>query len=252
MQNPHPSAPFDHNYALFLDVDGTLADFREDPADVWLSESLLSLLSSLRDALHGALVLVSGRTVEDLDRMIGDRPLCCVGLHGLSHNAHCPLPSHASSAAAGIDALRDACRDFVQQYPGVLLEDKGLGFALHFRRNPQLATTVQEFARQSQQRFARHAGIELLEGKMVMEFRPAGASKGAAVRQLLAQLPFRARVPVFIGDDVTDEDGFVAVNSAGGVSIKCGAGESCATYHLHDVAAVHSWLAQYLDFLLEV
>src|SRR5690606_28451027 len=131
-------------------------------------------------------------------------------------------------------------------YPGVALEDKQLGLALHYRRNPECELAVQSFARKYLQRHAALAGFELLEGKMVVEFRPAGEDKGTAVERLLEQTPFSGRVPVFIGDDVTDEAGFSAVNRLGGVSIKCGAGTTCANYRLSDVASVHLWLAQYL------
>lgn len=250
MQSTHSPAPFDPNYALFLDVDGTLADFRDDPADVWLSESLLLTLTLLCKVLHGALALISGRTVADLDRMIGDRPLFCIGLHGLSRNAHCPALPGAPRVSVEIDALRRACHDFALDYPGVMVENKQLGLALHYRRNPQFEAVVRNFARDYQQRNTR-SGFELLEGKMVMEFRPTGINKGVAVEHLLAQPPFNARVPVFIGDDVTDEAGFAAVNRVGGISIKCGQGDTCASYRLPDVGAVQYWLEQYVTYLTE-
>lgn len=238
-----------HNYAIFLDVDGTLADFQDDPADVFLPVAVLDLLSTLQDQLHGAMALISGRTNEDLARLTAGRSLCCLGLHGMTQNAHCPGGVILPRPSSEIDTLRRHSRIFCQDHPDVTVEDKGLGLALHYRRSPQAQAAVQQFAQDYLQQLSGASDFVVLQGKMVVEFRPAGADKGAGIQRLLQHPPFKERIPLFIGDDVTDEAGFAVVNRAQGVSMKCGAGSTCAQFRLADVAAVRRWLEEYSEYL---
>jgi trehalose 6-phosphate phosphatase len=259
-KSTYSPAPFEPNYALFLDLDGTLAEFHEEPAQVTLSRPVLDLLRVLYDQLEGAIALVSGRSIEDLTRMLEGQPLCCLGLHGLTQNDHCPeavgaLKAAGDSAASfdttEMNELRQASIDFAHCHPGVTVEDKQFALALHYRRSPHWQAAVRQFAHEYLQSRNGRSGFALLEGKMVVEFRPAGINKGVAIARLLKHRPFAGRVPVFIGDDVTDEAGFEAVNAAQGVSIKCGDGRSCAQFRLPDIAAVHRWLEGYSATLSE-
>lgn len=246
-----PPIPFARDYALFLDIDGTLADFQDDPAAVTLPATLLELLSQLQQQTHGALALISGRSVEDLQRLIRGHTLCCLGLHGLTQNACCPGGAIRPLPAAEIATLREQSLTFCQRHPGVTIEDKSLGLALHYRRSPHWQSAVQQFAQGYMRQCRGQSEFVVLQGKMVVEFRPAGADKGKAIARMLQHSPFRHRIPLFIGDDVTDEAGFAVVNRVGGVSIKCGAGPSGAQFRLADVAAVSSWLAEFSCYLAQ-
>lgn len=251
--------PFARNYALFLDVDGTLADFQDDPAAVTLSPTLLELLSRLQHQLRGALALISGRSGPDLQRLTHglmhgqtltkSHDLCCLGLHGLTQNACCPGGAILPLPSAEITPLREQSQAFCQRYPGVRIEDKALGLALHYRSSPQWQSAVQQFAQDYMESRAGHSDFVVLQGKRVVEFRPAGADKGQGIARLLQYPPFSERIPVFIGDDVTDEAGFAVVNRGGGVSVKCGGGPSCAQFRLVDVAAVRDWLTEFSAYL---
>jgi trehalose 6-phosphate phosphatase len=137
--------------------------------------------------------------------------------------------------------MKQALAPVLARHPGLLLEDKGLTLALHYRRAPQLAA----YAHRLMARLAAGAGagLEVQRGKRVAEIKPAGVDKGTAIEEYLREAPFRGRRPVFIGDDLNDEHGFAEVNRLDGISIKVGGGRSIARYRLRDVAAVMRWLA---------
>lgn len=242
-------APFARHYALFLDVDGTLADFHEDPNQVFLPAVVLERLLLLQRQLNGAVALISGRGNPDLERLTGGGPLCCMGLHGLTQNNYCPGGATTLKQSPEIITLRQLSSDFCRGETGVTVEDKEFGLALHYRRSPQSQAAVQQFAQDYLQRRQGESDFVILEGKMVVEFKPAGADKGVGISRLLQHAPFKGRVPLFIGDDVTDEAGFAAVNRARGVSVKCGEGPTRAQYRLPDVAAVRQWLEDYSAWL---
>jgi trehalose 6-phosphate phosphatase len=237
---PTPSV----DWAYFLDVDGTLIDLADTPDAVHIDAALLELIARLHRASGGAVALISGRAIADLQKHLGKLRVPLAGQHGLERrDAAGRLWSHAAPTAAQL-AIKAALAPVLARHPGLLLEDKGLTLALHYRRSPHLAA----YALRLMDRLAATAGagLELQRGKCVAEIKPAGVDKGTALADYLAQAPFKGRRPVFIGDDRNDEHGFAEVNKLKGISIKVGKGASCARFRLRDVAAVRLWLGDAL------
>jgi trehalose 6-phosphate phosphatase len=227
-------------WAYFLDVDGTLIDLAERPDAVHVDTELLDLIARLHRASGGAMALVSGRALSDLNQRLGALHVPLAGQHGLERrDAAGRLWIHAAPPAAK-GAIVDALAPVLARHAGLLLEDKGLTLALHYRRAPHLA----DYAQRLMERLALGAGAELevQHGKCVAEVKPAGIDKGTAVAEYLSESPFQGRRPVFIGDDLNDEHAFAEVNKLDGISIKVGKGVSGARFRLRDVAAVRRWL----------
>lgn len=227
-------------WALFLDVDGTLLHFADRPECVEVSDHLRAVLAALLPGLGGAIALISGRRLGDIDRLFAPLVLPAAGLHGLEHrNAEGVVD--VLGRPEMLDPLRGPLSGFAGMHAGVQLEDKGRAIALHYRRAPEQGAAARHLVGQL---LARHGeGLRVIEGKMVLEIKPALADKGQAVRGFLAEAPFRGRCPVFIGDDTTDEDAFVAVNALGGYSIRVGdLPGTQARFRLADVDAVIAWL----------
>jgi trehalose 6-phosphate phosphatase len=232
-----PPAP-QPDWAYFLDVDGTLIDIADTPDAVHVDAALLDLIARLHRASGGAVALVSGRALADLQRRLGKLRLPLAGQHGLERrDAAGKLHLHRAPRASK-RAIKAALAPVLARHPGLLLEDKGLALALHYRLAPHLAA----YAQRLMARLAADSGLQLQHGKRVAELKPAGVDKGTAVTAYLAEAPFEGRRPVFIGDDLNDEHAFAEVNRRGGVSIKVGRGASCARCRLRDVAAVRTWL----------
>ena len=227
-------------WAFFLDVDGTLLEFADRPSAVRVESELASTLARLHRATGGAVALISGRAVSDVDALFAPLVVPVAGQHGAERRS-ADGRHHRYPALA--DALRPAAKAlaaFSARHPGVFLEDKGMSVALHFRLRPELQDTVTHEV----SRVARALGSAwaIQPGVLVCEIRPGGRDKGVAIAEFLAEPPFAGRVAVFIGDDLTDEDGFMAVNRHGGVSVKVGVGETAARWRLGDEAAVRRWL----------
>ncbi|WP_066094349.1 trehalose-phosphatase [Xanthomonas massiliensis] len=246
--DPCPGHPplLDADCALFLDVDGTLLDFADRPDRVRPAAGLGDILARLHRRLHGALALVSGRPLAELDRLFAPLVLPAAGLHG--HQLR-PTPEIEATppdeVPDALHALHAQAERFAAQHPGVLVEDKGAGLALHWRRCPESGADVQAFARQY---LGQLEGYRLQPGDHVVEFVPSGCDKGAALRAMMDRPPFAGRVPVFVGDDLTDEFGFAAANALGGWSVRVGRRlPTAATYGLDEVAAVHAWLQEQAD-----
>lgn len=233
------------DWAYFLDVDGTLIDIAATPAAAAIDTALLDLLGRLHRASGGAVALVSGRALADLDRRLGACRLPLAGQHGLERRDAAgrlwiqPAPPEAKCA------IRAALEPLLAEHPGLLLEDKGLTLALHYRQAPQLENAVRETM--ARLVAAAGAGLVLQEGKCVVEVKPGGVDKGTAIEDYLREPPFAGRRPVFIGDDLNDEHGFAVINRMQGLSIKVGAGSTCAQHRLADVRAVRAWLAAALE-----
>jgi len=238
---PRPSL----DWAYFLDVDGTLIQLAATPQAVVVGQAMLDLIGNLHQACGGALALVSGRMISDLQQRIGLTQLPLAGLHGLERrDSTGRLWIHAAPPAAK-SAIKATLAPLLARHPGLLLEDKGLTLALHYRQAPPLAAYVHRLMKQWCQ--SAEDKLEIQSGKFVVELKPAGINKGTAIAEYLAESPFKGRPAVFIGDDQNDEPGFAEVNRRDGVSIKVGKGPSCAHFRLPDVAAVHQWLGSALS-----
>jgi len=241
----HRMPPFAADWAFFLDVDGTLLEYAARPHEVRVDAGLLDLLKRLHAAAGGALALVSGRSVEDIDRLFAPLVLPVAGQHGTElRAADGTLRRHAPS----IEKLGRAAAELVRltaAHAGLVLENKGMTFALHYR----LAPGLRMLAEQEMRAIAVALGdaFELQTGKFVVEIKPSGKDKGSAIAEFAARAPFAGRKPVFVGDDLTDEAGFEVVNVAGGHSVKVGPGITQARWHLFDADAVRRWLASYVD-----
>lgn len=236
-----PPPAVDEAWALFLDVDGTLLEFAADPASVQVSDALRTTLERLHRRLDGALALVSGRPLSVLDGLFAPLRLPSAGLHGLErrNGARRAPPPHVPPALARIRAEAER---LVERLPGTLVEDKGVGIGLHWRRAPQHGPAMRTFAERV---LPRLPGYRLQHGDHVVELRPGGADKGDAIAAMLQEPPFQGRTPVFVGDDLTDEHGFAIVNARHGHSVLVGARDnSAAHFALPDVAAVHTWLEE--------
>ena len=225
--------------AFFLDVDGTLLGFEERPEDVVADAALLDILRTLGERSGGALALVSGRMISDLDRIVAPLTLPAGGVHG----AELRFADGRREAAAGtaIAEVRAAAETFVAAHPGLRLEDKGgAAIALHYRQAPGRKDEVRAFLDAT----VTDDALAIQHGKMVAEVKPAGCHKGKAIDALMATPPFAGRVPLFMGDDLTDEHGLATVNELGGVSIKVGAADEAtvARHRLADTSAVHDFL----------
>ncbi|HEX7876652.1 MAG TPA: trehalose-phosphatase [Sphingobium sp.] len=225
--------------ALFLDFDGTLAPIADTPDGVVVDGDLLILLGRLRDALNGRLAIVSGRSVATL-RDLGFGDFLLAGTHGLEF-ANPGARVEAPARLPAIDEAEAAFHAFADDKPGLLVERKSISVGLHFRGAPQWGAKAGEIASALADRLA----LAVQPGKMLFELRPSGADKGSAVHILMARAPMAGGTPLFIGDDVTDEEGFAAAAELGGAGILVGPPrQTLAAFRLEQVAAVRHYLEQ--------
>ena len=233
--------PWDARYALFLDVDGTLLEIAQHPDEVRATPRLRRLLAAASRSLDGALALVSGRSVAGIDRIFAPLCLPAAGLHGLERRDARGRVHYPSGYAERIGAARRGLLDFVESEPGLLLEDKGATLALHYRNAPALEDECRR--RIGIARVVAGDDFHVQPGKMVFELKPSGHDKGTAVMAFMSEAPFAGRKPVFIGDDVTDEDGMTAARQLGGQGLRV------AETFGGDPAAVRAWLQREADLL---
>lgn len=231
--------PIEPSHALFLDFDGTLVDLAPRPEDVRVSDDVIVALARLQDRLEGALAVVSGRPISQIDQFLAPLHLPAAGLHGLEHRFTVNADIVRVEPCPEIRALKGAVRNSGLLEKGVFLEDKGATVAFHYRAVPGMEAAVTRLVEEAVKALP---ALHIIRGKMVVEAKPFASDKGSAVHSFLEHPPFKGRKPIFIGDDVTDEDGIAAAQEAGGIGIKVGDGETCAHYRLADVAAVHDWL----------
>ncbi len=235
-----PPPPLSEHWALFLDVDGTLVPFADDPEQVYVSPHLVRRLDALSSSMDGAIALVSGRRVEMLDQLFSPLRLASAGLHGLQRRRAGEALSRPPGAPAALEEIRLGALELVVGWPGALVEDKGEALALHWRAIPEAAGALKAYAERAVQRLP---GYHLQPGDMVVELRPRHADKGMAIEAFLGEAPFRGRRPVFVGDDLTDEHGFRAVGAHGGLGVLVGdRDDTLARFRLPDITAVHAWL----------
>ncbi len=237
--------PFAADWAFFLDVDGTLLEFAANPQDVQVDADLRKLIAALRTLNGGAVAVVSGRSVADIDRLFAPMVLPAAGLHGIERRSAAGEFRDPQHARAAIDAAADRLAGFAGRSRGLGFEDKGLALALHYRRAPHLRSLAEAEMRAVSAGLG--PGFELQMGKFVVEVRPRGRDKGSAIAEFAAEPPFAGRVPVFIGDDLSDETGFEVVNRLGGHSVKVGPGITRARWRLFDASAVRHWLSTSIE-----
>jgi trehalose 6-phosphate phosphatase len=231
-------------WAFFLDVDGTLLDIAAQPDAVRVDPRVLPTLTRLIKATDGAVALVSGRSVADVEHLFAPLAIAVAGQHGAEHQPH---RGARLSRSPLLDGVAERLREAERRMPGLLLEDKGASLALHYRRRPDL----QEYAEDQMQRAAATLGdrFELQPGSFVYEIKPSGHDKGRAIETFMREPPFAGRLPVFLGDDATDEHGFDAVNRMGGHSVKVGPGPTRARWSLPDSGSARRWLDDYARIL---
>lgn len=229
------------NCAYFFDLDGTLAEIKPHPDQVVVPQTILQLLHRLATQNAGALALISGRSMTELDALATPFRFPLAGVHGAerrdingqTHVVRLPEDVERETAALLQAALA--------KLPGTTLEVKGMAFALHYRQAPEHEVALLALAERVVQTWPQ---LALQPGKCVVEIKPKGTNKGDAIATFMQEAPFAGRTPVFVGDDLTDETGFGVVNRAGGISIKVGSGETQATWRLATVRDVWRWLEQ--------
>jgi trehalose 6-phosphate phosphatase len=228
--------------ALFLDVDGTLIDIAARPTDVVGDTGLLQLLCMLRLRCQEALALISGRSIADLDRITAPERFAAAGLHGFERrNVRGDCLRRAAPAAQKLSEVRRILTQLASTHPQLLIENKDYAVAVHYRQAPHLREVVENAIRSLPE--LQDAGLRVQHGRMVAEVTPSNASKAIALAEFMAEFPFKGRMPVYVGDDVTDESAFEWVNAAGGRSIAVGERQSSsARARLGSVDAVRSWL----------
>jgi trehalose 6-phosphate phosphatase len=230
------------DWAYFFDIDGTLVDIAPTPWEVRLERDLLELLLRLHHATGGAVALISGRSIADIDSLFHGQKLPVAGQHGIERrDSHGNVTRHRLPTGK-LASVRGQLGQIAARHPGLLLEDKELSLALHYRQQPALGSYVHRLMRTVQAEIGPDYSVQL--GKRIVELKPSGRDKGQAVGEFMAEAPFAGRMPVFVGDDVTDEHGFKVVNSLGGYSIKVGRGRSSARWRLAGVEAVRAWLVR--------
>jgi trehalose 6-phosphate phosphatase len=232
--------------ALFLDLDGTLIDIAESPEEVEVPRDLPEMLVQLGQRLGGALAIVSGRTIGTIDGLLAPARLTTAGVHGTEIR----FPGgkvESEPRVPALEAIRAELADFVDRRPPLILEDKITALGVHYRADPRFEPEVEFIMR----RLAAGANgaLTVQPGKMVVEMRASGGGKGRALTTIMARPPFSGRTPIAIGDDLTDEDMFIAANALGGHSIRVGDEDSVthARLRLRDPRHVRRWLRRYLE-----
>ena len=233
-----PTTP--DGWAFFLDLDGTLIDIAERPDAVVVPPELPGLLVRLASRAGGALALVSGRAIATLDRLLAPARLPAAGIHGAEMRF--ADGGQQTLATAGLDAVRLRLSELAALHPELLVEDKGVAIAVHYRLRPELRAGLEAALAAI---VSADASLDLQPGKMVFEVRPAGADKGRALARFLETPPFAGRRPLAIGDDLSDEPMFRAAADKGGLAVRIGADqrETAAAVCLNDTQSLRSWLS---------
>lgn len=232
------------DWALFLDIDGTLLDYAEHPEAVIVSDELRRLLAGLEKKYGGAVAFVTGRSVAMVDRLFAPLLLPAAGVFGLEHRLLPDGPVEITGTVADLEALAD---ELEAEFTGesVVIERKGAVLGVHTRTAPHVLGRATELVESALAQLP--AGYRLLHGNIGFELMPLEAVKGSAIRRFMKAEPFAGRRPVFLGDDTSDEHGFEAVNEAGGMSIRVRpSGPTAAIHTLPGVGDTILWLERQL------
>jgi len=219
--------------ALFLDFDSTLVDLAPQPEDVIVPSGLVATLGALNNYLTGAVALISGRPIEQIDAFLDPLRLPVAGVHGAERRGSDGALNLMSTHP--LQHVEEAALALAAQHPRLRVENKRGSVALHYRQAPELESLCLQAM---QHAVEESPGLTLLRGKMVVEAKPGGASKGHAIEAFLQEPPFAGRMPVFVGDDFTDEVGFSTVQRMRGLGVKVGEGASVAWHRLASPAAL--------------
>jgi trehalose 6-phosphate phosphatase len=233
--------------AILLDIDGTLLDLAPTPREVWAPPGLVKTLNRLLERTSGALALVSGRSLNDIDLIFAPEQYPAVGGHGAEMRLSVDSDEAVASHAPPMDKeLKRRLAAIAKLSPGILLEDKGYSLALHYRLAPHAEKAI--YAAVSLIRAdLPNAPIEVLPGKCVCEIKHSGFTKATGVRELMTHEPFRGRRPIFIGDDVTDEAVFAIVPDFGGLAFSVGRRATGVADHFDEPREVREWLAHLVN-----
>lgn len=228
--------------AILLDIDGTILDLAPSPQQVWVPTGLRQTLARIDALTGGALALVSGRSLHDIDIIFSPLELAAIGGHGAELRAVAGAePAVCVPPLSGV--LKRRLAAVTELGPGILAEDKGYSLALHYRLAPEKADTVRA-AVDTICADAPIGTVEILPGKLVVEIKPAGINKARAVCELMQRAPFARRNPIFIGDDTTDEPVFGIISQFGGLGFSVGRVVPDANGHFATPESVRAWLAR--------
>lgn len=238
----HPERLNARTASLFLDIDGTLAPLMPRPDDVRPDATRTALMKRLGTVLEGRLAVLSGRPIAEIDYILSNSVRCVAGTHGLERrDFEGERRDHyvSDDTRNALDQARLLLTTLAEQKPGVIIETKGKSVGAHYRLNREAETMILTLV----QNLAQGSPLILQCGDCVAELRAPGPDKGDALKAFMSEPPFEGRVPIFVGDDLTDEHAFRAATALGGFGILVGEPrDTAALYNLPDVAAVLAWL----------
>jgi trehalose 6-phosphate phosphatase len=233
--------------AILLDIDGTLLDLARTPREVWVPPGLAATLRTLHERTNGALALVSGRSLNDIDLIFAPARFPAIGGHGAEMRLSIGSEAVATHAPPMDQELKRRLAAIARLSPGILLEDKGYSLALHYRLAPHAEKAIYEAVSLIRADLP-NAPIEVLPGKCVCEIKPSGFDKATGVRELMSHEPFLGRRPVFIGDDVTDESVFAAMPGLGGIAFSVGRHAQGVAGQFDEPSHVRAWLLRLVNY----
>jgi trehalose 6-phosphate phosphatase len=243
MAGPDIFVPKAETISLFLDVDGTLIDLAPTPDAVIVSRALIDELALAADRLDGALALVSGRPIDELDRLFSPLRLRASGIHGAEIRYSSSEPIKSLTKERLPDQAWTALESLLAEFPGAFAENKGVSFAVHYNLAGPIEGELFLALRRLAQRFAQ-LELELVAGHLVFEIKLPGFDKGSAIRRFMARAPFAGRRPVFIADDKMDRPGFETVLALGGIAFSVGSEMAGLSGSFSQPAGVRAWLGK--------